>query len=178
MCISSHWVYDPGIAPCPHLIQSSAVPVLHWTACLHSHALGFLPLNLLRFGHSLPVLLVHFTFAFFSIISPSLFFLSLLILVFSLLNASFFKGIVSRDWEWFQWVLNYRLEEYRLPEYICNAFRCYIHVIIGNKHALVVSPLTVTLRMISNSPGSSPVINAHLLIDQAGGSYCSDRRKV
>jgi hypothetical protein len=74
--------------------------------------------------------------------------------------------------------LNYRLEEYRLPEYIWNAFRRYIQVLIGNKHALAVSHLTVILRMISNSRRSSPVINAHLPIDQAGGSYCYDRRKV
>jgi hypothetical protein len=32
--------------------------------------------------------------------------------------------------------------------------------------------MTVTLRMMSNSRRSSPVINAHLPIDQAGGSYC------
>jgi hypothetical protein len=31
--------------------------------------------------------------------------------------------------------------------------------------------------MMNNSRKSSPVINAHLLIDQAGGSYCPDRRK-
>ncbi len=92
------------------------------------------------------------------------------------LHISYLKGIVSRDWEWLQWVLNYRLEEYRLPEYICNAFRHYIHVIIGNKHALVVSYLTVTLWMISNNCRSSPVINAHLPIDQAGGSYCSGQK--
>jgi hypothetical protein len=35
----------------------------------------------------------------------------------------------------------------------------------------------VTLQMMSNSRRSSPVINARLPIDQAGGSYCSDRRK-
>jgi hypothetical protein len=75
-------------------------------------------------------------------------------------------------------VLNYRLDEYRLLEYICNAFRHYVHVIIGNKHALAVSHLTVTLQIISNSRRSSPVINAYLPIDQAGGSYCSDHRKV
>jgi hypothetical protein len=79
-----------------------------------------------------------------------------------------FKGIVSRDWEWLQRVLNYRLEANRLTQYICNAFRRYIHVIIENKHALAVSHLTVTLRMISNSRRPSPVINAHLPIDQAG----------
>jgi hypothetical protein len=37
--------------------------------------------------------------------------------------------------------------------------------------------MTVTLQMMSNNRRSSPVINAHLLIDQAGGSYSSDRRK-
>jgi hypothetical protein len=43
---------------------------------------------------------------------------------------------------------------------------------------LTVSHMTVTLQMMSNSRRSSPVINAHLPIDQAGGSYCSDHRKV
>jgi hypothetical protein len=37
--------------------------------------------------------------------------------------------------------------------------------------------MTVTLRMTSNNRRSSPVINSHLPIDQAGGSYCSDYRK-
>jgi hypothetical protein len=41
----------------------------------------------------------------------------------------------------------------------------------------MVSHMTVTLRMMSNSHRSSPVINAHLPIDQAGISYYSDRRK-
>jgi hypothetical protein len=37
--------------------------------------------------------------------------------------------------------------------------------------------MTITLRMMSNSRKSSLVINAHLPIDQLGGSYCSDHRK-
>ncbi len=53
---------------------------------------------------------------------------------------------------------------------ICNVF----YVLILKKHVLTVSHLTVTLRMMSNSRRSSPVINAHLPIDQADGSYCSD----
>jgi hypothetical protein len=51
------------------------------------------------------------------------------------------------------------------------------YVLILKKHVLTVSLMAVTLRMMSNSRGSSPVINAHLPIDQAGGSNCSDRRK-
>jgi hypothetical protein len=50
-------------------------------------------------------------------------------------------------------------------------------VLIIKKHVLTVSHMTVTLRMMSKSRRSSPVINAHLPIDQAGGSYCSDCRK-
>ncbi len=46
----------------------------------------------------------------------------------------------------------------------------------SKKHVLTVSPMTVTLRMMSNSHRSSLVINAHLPIDQGGG-YCSDHRK-
>ncbi len=42
---------------------------------------------------------------------------------------------------------------------------------------MTVSHMTVGLQMMSNSCRSSPVINAHLPIDQAGGSYCSDRKK-
>jgi hypothetical protein len=42
----------------------------------------------------------------------------------------------------------------------------------------MVSHMTVTLLMMSNSRRSSPVINSHLPIDQAGGSYCSDRREL
>ncbi len=45
------------------------------------------------------------------------------------------------------------------------------------KHVLTVSHMTVTLRMMRNSCRSSPVINAHLPIDQAGGSYCSRSQK-
>jgi hypothetical protein len=42
---------------------------------------------------------------------------------------------------------------------------------------LTVSHLTVTLRIISDSHRSAPVINYHLLIDQAGGRYASDSKK-
>jgi hypothetical protein len=38
--------------------------------------------------------------------------------------------------------------------------------------------MTVTLQMMSNSRRSSLVINVHLPIDQAGRSYCFDRKKV
>jgi hypothetical protein len=40
------------------------------------------------------------------------------------------------------------------------------------------SHLTVTLQMMGNSRRSAPVIIAHLLIDQAGGKYCFDRRML
>ncbi len=38
--------------------------------------------------------------------------------------------------------------------------------------------MTVFLQMMSNSRRSSLVINVHLPIDQAGGSYCFDHKKV
>jgi hypothetical protein len=47
----------------------------------------------------------------------------------------------------------------------------------SKKHALAVSLIAVTLQMMSNSRRSSPVINAHLPVDQAGGRYCFDRRE-
>jgi hypothetical protein len=55
-----------------------------------------------------------------------------------------------------------------------NLFICFN----SKKHVLTVSHMIVTLGMMSNSLRSSPVINAHLPRDQAGISYCSDRKKV
>jgi hypothetical protein len=42
----------------------------------------------------------------------------------------------------------------------------------------MASQMKVTLRMMSNSRRSSLVINAHLPIVQAGGSYCFDNSKL
>jgi hypothetical protein len=56
---------------------------------------------------------------------------------------------------------------------LLNVYLCFN----SKKHVLTVSHMTVTQRMMSNSRRSSPLINAHLPIDQAGGNYCSDRRK-
>jgi hypothetical protein len=57
-------------------------------------------------------------------------------------------------------------------------FSTSFYVLIIKKYVLTVSHMTVTLQMMSNIRRSSPVINAHLPIDQAGGSYCSDHRKL
>jgi hypothetical protein len=43
---------------------------------------------------------------------------------------------------------------------------------IKKKHILVVSLVAVTLPLLSNSQRSSPVMNAHLPEDKAGGRYC------
>jgi hypothetical protein len=60
-----------------------------------------------------------------------------------------------------------------LPEHIFSSFQRLL-CFTSKKRVLTVSHLTITLRMMSNSRRFSPVINAHLPIDQAGGSYCSD----
>jgi hypothetical protein len=53
-----------------------------------------------------------------------------------------------------------------LPEHV---FKTLFDVFISKKHILVVSLVAVTLPMLSNSRRSSPVMNAHLPIDKAGG---------
>jgi hypothetical protein len=63
-----------------------------------------------------------------------------------------------------------------LPEQIFNSFQRRFVLTLKN-YVLMVSHMTVTMRMMSNSRTFLTVINAHLQIDQAGGSYCSDRRK-
>jgi hypothetical protein len=45
------------------------------------------------------------------------------------------------------------------------------------KTYLTVSHMTIALRIMSISRRSSPVINDHFPIDQAGGIYCSNRKK-
>jgi hypothetical protein len=71
-----------------------------------------------------------------------------------------------------------RSEEFGVAGAHFKLFFASFYVLIKKKHVLTVSHMTVTLRMMSNSRRSSPVIDAHLPIDQAGGSYCSDRRKI
>ncbi len=63
-----------------------------------------------------------------------------------------------------------------LLDHILNSFQRFF-VLILKKHVLMVSHMKVTLRMMSNRRRSSPVINAHMLIGQAGGSYCSDSKE-
>ncbi len=58
-----------------------------------------------------------------------------------------------------------------------NSFRRLFHVSILKTHVMAVFLMAVTLLMMINSRRSSSVINAHLMIDQAGGSYCSDHRE-
>jgi hypothetical protein len=55
-----------------------------------------------------------------------------------------------------------------------NVFLCFN----SKKHVLMVSIMTLTLQMMSNSCRSSPVINTHLPIDQAGRSYSYNHRKL
>jgi hypothetical protein len=55
-----------------------------------------------------------------------------------------------------------------------NIFLCFN----SKKHVLTVFHMTVTLRIMSNSRRFCLVINAHLPIDQAGGSYCSNCGKL
>jgi hypothetical protein len=50
-----------------------------------------------------------------------------------------------------------------LPEHICIAFWCHFHVLICKKLALLVSHLTVTLRMMSNNRRSVSSIGFVLL---------------
>jgi hypothetical protein len=64
-----------------------------------------------------------------------------------------------------------------LPEHILTVFNVFFYVLIIKKHVLTVSHMTVTLQIMSNSRRSSLMINAQLPTDQAGGNYCSDRRK-
>jgi hypothetical protein len=62
-----------------------------------------------------------------------------------------------------------------LPEHILTLFNVFL-CFNPKKHVLTVSHMEVTLLMMSNSCRSTKVINAHLPIDQAGGSYGSDSR--
>ncbi len=61
-----------------------------------------------------------------------------------------FKGIVLWDWDWLEWIVNEK--NLGLPEHIFIAFWRHFHVLICKKQALLVSHLTVTLRMMSNNP--------------------------
>jgi hypothetical protein len=70
-----------------------------------------------------------------------------------------------------------RSEEFSVAETLFKLFSTSYYGLILEKHVLTVSNMTVTLRMISNNRRSSPVITADLPINQAGVSYCSDRRK-
>ncbi len=66
--------------------------------------------------------------------------------------AESFKGIVSWDWDWLEWIVNGRSRELRIAGAYFYAFWCHFHVIIcKKKQALSVSHLTVTLRMMSNN---------------------------
>jgi hypothetical protein len=66
-----------------------------------------------------------------------------------------------------------RSEEFGVAVAHFQLFSTSFYGLILKKHNLTVSHMAVTLRMMSNSRRSSLVINAHLPIDHAGGSYCS-----
>ncbi len=79
--------------------------------------------------------------------------------------------------------VSFLAQSYNSPKTWCcrstffKLFSTSFYVLILKIHVLMVSHMTVTLRLMSNSHRSSRVINAHLPIDQADGSYCAERRK-
>jgi hypothetical protein len=62
-----------------------------------------------------------------------------------------FKGIVSRDWDWPEWVVNKRSKELRIAGAYFYCFFMPFSCSIVKKLALSVSHLTVTRWMMSNN---------------------------
>jgi hypothetical protein len=69
------------------------------------------------------------------------------------------------------------LKNLGLPEHIFRYFRVSFHDLLLTIQAAAVSHEAVTLRMIRNNRSSAPVINEHLLTEEANREYSSDHRK-
>jgi hypothetical protein len=70
-----------------------------------------------------------------------------------------------------------RSDECNVSGTYSSLFSMSFSYFICKKHVLSVLHVTVTLRMMSNSCRSVPMINAHLPIDEPGRGYYSDRRE-
>ncbi len=97
------------------------------------------------------------------------------------------KGIVSRVWEQLQWNPSDRSEVFRIAGAyfysLLTPFSCFNSkkafcggFSFDSNSANDEQQPEITLRMMSNSCRSAPVIITHLPIDQAVRRYCYDRR--